>query len=186
MRSRGRETVHRSSRPRSLRNRECAASRHRRAASSAERADRALCSLVCAGTFDGSSSSVQGESLPPHLHSTLHVWLTGARTSCIACPWSQASIPNPAGIYPTCRARQWPSLSDMPHSAGCDRPTVAVAMSKQRMPQEQPTVDACRVCVVYVMFIGDLVCGPAQSVRSIYGVTCGGPRVTMPRKHNFG
>ena len=103
MRSRGRETVHRSSRPRSLRNRECAASRHRRAASSAERADRALCSLVCAGTFDGSSSSVQGESLPPHLHCPIaHV-----RT------YVMHRLPLVAGIYSQSRRH----LSDMPRTA---------------------------------------------------------------------
>ena len=97
----------RSGRRRSLRNRECAASRHRRrhrrAASSAERADRALCSLVCAGTFDGSSSSVQGESLPPHLHSTIaHV-----RT------YVMHRLPLVAGIYSQSRRH----LSDMPRTA---------------------------------------------------------------------
>ena len=189
MSSRGRETVHRSSRPRSLRNRECAASRHRRAASSAERADRALCSLVCAGTFDGSSSSVQGESLPPHLHSTIaHV-----RT------YVMHRLPLVAGIYSQSRRH----LSDMPrtavaisirHAAQCRlRQTDSCGRNEQAADAAgaddgrclSPVACPC-VCVMYVMFIGDLVCGPAQSVRSIYGVTCGGPRVTMPRKHNFG
>ena len=62
---------------------------YRRAASGAERADRALCSLVAQVPSDATSSSIPGELLAPHLHRlSAHV-----RTySPLACPCSQTLI----------------------------------------------------------------------------------------------
>ena len=60
---------------------------HRLEPPAAERADRALCTLVCAGTFDATSSSMPGELLPPHLPCLPSHVLTYSR---LACPWSQS------------------------------------------------------------------------------------------------
>ena len=60
---------------------------HRLEPPAAERADRALCTLVCAGTFDATSSSMPGELLPPRLPCLPAHVLTYSR---LACPWSQA------------------------------------------------------------------------------------------------
>ena len=60
---------------------------HRLEPPAAERADRALCTLVCAGTFDATSSSMPGELLPPHFPCLPSHVLTYSR---LACPWSQS------------------------------------------------------------------------------------------------
>ena len=63
---------------------------HRLEPPAAERADRALCTLVCAGTFDATSSSMPGELLPPHLLCLPSHVLTYTHASPAPSPWSQS------------------------------------------------------------------------------------------------
>ena len=63
---------------------------HRLEPPAAERADRALCTLVCAGTFDATSSSMPGELLPPHLRCLPSHVLTYTHASPAPSPWSQS------------------------------------------------------------------------------------------------
>ena len=63
---------------------------HRLEPPAAERADHALCTLVCAGTFDATSSSMPGELLPPHLRCLPSHVLTYTHASPAPSPWSQS------------------------------------------------------------------------------------------------